>query len=246
MGREGRGLCLPNPPSPPHRAAAPAEACLGVARPPCAPPHPIAPLQSHPSPSRPSTSPPSPLPPHPATPLKAEVVEYAAGIGRDLMGEYLEQVSGGIDTYSIRQPLGVTAGICPFNFPGGWGGWGGVAKFRRRQRCASAAPRRRPPPCPHRCCCQRPPLPLPPAAMIPLWMFPLATAAGNTMVLKPSERDPGAAMMLAELALEAGAAGLRVTVGASGIGCAQLCGRTSRIGCGIVLDVHGRGMWTAL
>lgn len=87
-----------------------------------------------------------------------EVVEYAAGIGRDLMGEYVEHVSGGIDTFSLRQPLGVTAGICPFNFP----------------------------------------------AMIPLWMFPMATAAGNCMVLKPSERDPGAAMMLAELALEAG------------------------------------------
>jgi malonate-semialdehyde dehydrogenase (acetylating)/methylmalonate-semialdehyde dehydrogenase len=87
-----------------------------------------------------------------------EVVEYAAGIGRDLMGEYVEHVSGGIDTFSIRQPLGVTAGICPFNFP----------------------------------------------AMIPLWLFPLATAAGNSMVLKPSERDPGAAMILAQLALEAG------------------------------------------
>jgi hypothetical protein len=51
--------------------------------------------------------------------LPAEVVEYAAGIGRDLMGEYVEHVSTGIDTFSIRQPLGVTAGICPFNFPGG-------------------------------------------------------------------------------------------------------------------------------
>ncbi|PSC70384.1 Methylmalonate-semialdehyde dehydrogenase [acylating] mitochondrial [Micractinium conductrix] len=87
-----------------------------------------------------------------------EVVEYASGIARDLMGEYVEGVSSGIDTYSIRQPLGVTAGICPFNFP----------------------------------------------AMVPLWLFPMATAAGNAMVLKPSERDPGAAMMLAELALEAG------------------------------------------
>jgi malonate-semialdehyde dehydrogenase (acetylating)/methylmalonate-semialdehyde dehydrogenase len=47
------------------------------------------------------------------------VVEYAAGIGRELMGEYVEHVSTGIDTFSIRQPLGVTAGICPFNFPGG-------------------------------------------------------------------------------------------------------------------------------
>jgi malonate-semialdehyde dehydrogenase (acetylating) / methylmalonate-semialdehyde dehydrogenase len=88
----------------------------------------------------------------------AEVVEYACGIAPDLMGSYLENVSSGIDTHSLRQPLGVVAGICPFNFP----------------------------------------------AMIPLWMFPVATAAGNTMVLKPSERDPGAAMMLAELAMEAG------------------------------------------
>ncbi|KAL6777593.1 ALDH6 [Auxenochlorella protothecoides x Auxenochlorella symbiontica] len=87
-----------------------------------------------------------------------EVVEYAAGIGPDMMGEMLENVSTGIDTYSIRQPLGVTAGICPFNFP----------------------------------------------AMIPLWMFPMALATGNTMVLKPSEKDPGAAMMLADLAQQAG------------------------------------------
>ncbi len=51
-------------------------------------------------------------------PKPAEVVEYAAGIARDLMGEYVEGVSAGIDTYSLRQPLGVAAGICPFNFPG--------------------------------------------------------------------------------------------------------------------------------
>lgn len=76
----------------------------------------------------------------------------------DLMGDYVENVSTGMDTYSVRQPLGVCAGICPFNFP----------------------------------------------AMIPLWMFPIATTAGNTFVLKPSERDPGAAMMLAELAQMAG------------------------------------------
>jgi len=63
-----------------------------------------------------------------------------------------------MDIYSYRQPLGVTAGICPFNFP----------------------------------------------AMVPLWMFPLAVTAGNTMVLKPSEKDPTAAVMLAELAKEAG------------------------------------------
>lgn len=87
-----------------------------------------------------------------------EVVEYACGIAPQLMGDVQEHVSRGIDTMSIRQPLGVTAGICPFNFP----------------------------------------------AMVPLWMFPISIAAGNTMVLKPSESDPGAAMMLAELAIEAG------------------------------------------
>jgi malonate-semialdehyde dehydrogenase (acetylating)/methylmalonate-semialdehyde dehydrogenase len=63
-----------------------------------------------------------------------------------------------VDTYSFRQPLGVCAGICPFNFP----------------------------------------------AMIPLWMFPMAIATGNTYVLKPSERTPGASMLLGKLALEAG------------------------------------------
>ena len=87
-----------------------------------------------------------------------EVVEFACGIASFMSGDLVENVARGIDTYSIRQPLGVTAGICPFNFP----------------------------------------------AMIPLWMFPMACATGNTMVLKPSERDPGAAMLLAQLAKEAG------------------------------------------
>ena len=87
-----------------------------------------------------------------------EVVETMAGMATLQMGEIVENVSTGIDCYSVRQPLGVTAGICPFNFP----------------------------------------------AMIPLWMFPVAVTAGNTMVLKPSERVPGAAIILAELALEAG------------------------------------------
>ena len=87
-----------------------------------------------------------------------EVVEFACGVAPFLSGDLVENVSGGIDTYSLKQPLGVTGGICPFNFP----------------------------------------------AMIPLWMFPLAAATGNTMVLKPSERDPGASMILAELAAEAG------------------------------------------
>lgn len=87
-----------------------------------------------------------------------EVVEQACGMANQQMGEYVENVSSGIDTYSLRQPLGVCAGICPFNFP----------------------------------------------AMIPLWMFPMAVTTGNTFILKPSEKDPGAAMLLAELAHEAG------------------------------------------
>ncbi|XP_068656048.1 methylmalonate-semialdehyde dehydrogenase [acylating], mitochondrial [Aristolochia californica] len=87
-----------------------------------------------------------------------EVVEHACGMASLQMGEYVSNVSTGIDTYSIREPLGVCAGICPFNFP----------------------------------------------AMIPLWMFPVAVTCGNTFILKPSEKDPGAALMLAELAMEAG------------------------------------------
>lgn len=88
-----------------------------------------------------------------------EVVEFACSLPTLLMGELVENVAAGIDTYSIRQPLGVCAGICPFNFP----------------------------------------------AMIPLWMFPLAIACGNTFVLKPSEQVPLAAMKLAELFMKAGA-----------------------------------------
>ncbi|KAL5790197.1 hypothetical protein ACOSQ2_005085 [Xanthoceras sorbifolium] len=87
-----------------------------------------------------------------------EVVEHACGMANLQMGGYVPNVSNGIDTYSIREPLGVCAGICPFNFP----------------------------------------------AMIPLWMFPVAATCGNTFVLKPSEKDPGASIMLAELAMEAG------------------------------------------
>ncbi|KAJ3197007.1 Methylmalonate-semialdehyde dehydrogenase [acylating] mitochondrial [Irineochytrium annulatum] len=86
-----------------------------------------------------------------------QVVETYAGIPQLMMGETLP-VSTDMDTYTIRQPLGVVAGICPFNFP----------------------------------------------AMIPLWMFPLAIATGNTCLIKPSERDPGAMMLLAKLAEEAG------------------------------------------
>jgi malonate-semialdehyde dehydrogenase (acetylating)/methylmalonate-semialdehyde dehydrogenase len=87
-----------------------------------------------------------------------EVVEHTCGIGTLLMGEKMSGVARNIDTYSIKQPLGVCAGIAPFNFP----------------------------------------------AMIPLWMFPVAAVTGNTYVLKTSEKDPGAAIMLAQLAIEAG------------------------------------------
>ncbi|EGD77991.1 aldehyde dehydrogenase [Salpingoeca rosetta] len=87
-----------------------------------------------------------------------QVVEHACGIPSLLMGETVGNVAKDMDTYSYRMPLGVTAGICPFNFP----------------------------------------------AMIPLWMFPVSLACGNTMLLKPSERDPGAAMLIAKLAQEAG------------------------------------------
>ncbi len=88
-----------------------------------------------------------------------EVVEFACGIPHLLKGEYSDSVSAGIDVYSMRQSLGVCAGITPFNFP----------------------------------------------AMVPMWMFPVAIACGNTFVLKPSEKDPGCPLRLAELMLEAGA-----------------------------------------
>lgn len=87
-----------------------------------------------------------------------EVVEHAAAIGNLQLGELANNVAGGVDTYTILQPLGVCAGITPFNFP----------------------------------------------AMIPLWMFPMAIATGNTFVLKPSEQDPLVTMRLIELALQAG------------------------------------------
>ena len=87
-----------------------------------------------------------------------EVVEFACGIAQLLKGEYTDQVATGIDNWTLRQPLGVVAGITPFNFP----------------------------------------------CMVPCWMFPLALAAGNAFVLKPSERDPSAALRMAELIAEAG------------------------------------------
>ncbi|HET7331393.1 CoA-acylating methylmalonate-semialdehyde dehydrogenase [Dyella sp.] len=87
-----------------------------------------------------------------------EVVEYACGIPELLKGEYTEQIASDIDAWTMRQPVGVCAGITPFNFP----------------------------------------------AMVPMWMFPMAIACGNTFVLKPSERDPSASLMLAQLLQEAG------------------------------------------
>ncbi|MGB0571891.1 MAG: CoA-acylating methylmalonate-semialdehyde dehydrogenase [Alphaproteobacteria bacterium] len=87
-----------------------------------------------------------------------EVVEYACGIPHLLRGDFTEDVGTGVDAYSIRQAVGVCAGITPFNFP----------------------------------------------AMIPLWMFPLSIACGNTFILKPSERDPSCPFRLVELAHEAG------------------------------------------
>ncbi len=87
-----------------------------------------------------------------------EVVEFACGIPQLLKGEYSEAVAAGVESYSMRQPLGVCAGITPFNFP----------------------------------------------AMVPMWMFPVALACGNTFVLKPSEKDPSCAMRMAELMVEAG------------------------------------------
>ncbi len=87
-----------------------------------------------------------------------ENVEFACGISQLVKGEMSENVSTAVDSYSIRQPLGVCAGITPFNFP----------------------------------------------AMVPMWMYPLAIACGNTFVLKPSEKDPSASMLSAELLAEAG------------------------------------------
>ncbi|MBI1244953.1 MAG: CoA-acylating methylmalonate-semialdehyde dehydrogenase [Alphaproteobacteria bacterium] len=87
-----------------------------------------------------------------------EVVEFACGIPHLMKGEFTENVGRNIDSFSVRQPLGVVAGITPFNFP----------------------------------------------VMVPMWMFPVAIACGNTFVLKPSEKDPSPGLFLAQLALEAG------------------------------------------
>jgi malonate-semialdehyde dehydrogenase (acetylating)/methylmalonate-semialdehyde dehydrogenase len=87
-----------------------------------------------------------------------EVVEFACGAPHLLKGEYSDNVGSGVDAFNFRQPLGVVAGITPFNFP----------------------------------------------VMVPMWMFPVALACGNTFVLKPSEKDPSAPLRLAELLHEAG------------------------------------------
>src|SRR5580692_10351225 len=87
-----------------------------------------------------------------------EVVEFATGAPHLLKGEFSDSVGRGVDSYSLHQPLGVVAGVTPFNFP----------------------------------------------AMVPMWMFPIALVCGNSFVLKPSERDPSASLLLAELLTEAG------------------------------------------
>ena len=87
-----------------------------------------------------------------------EVVEFACGISHLQKGEFSENVTSSVDSFSIRQPLGVVAGITPFNFP----------------------------------------------AMVPMWMYPVAVACGNAFILKPSEKDPSASILMAELLQEAG------------------------------------------
>ncbi len=87
-----------------------------------------------------------------------DIIEFACGIPQLLKGDFTDQVSTGIDNWSLRQPLGVVAGITPFNFP----------------------------------------------CMVPLWMFPVALACGNSFILKPSERDPSPSLFMAELLKEAG------------------------------------------
>ncbi|NYT57787.1 CoA-acylating methylmalonate-semialdehyde dehydrogenase [Alcaligenaceae bacterium] len=87
-----------------------------------------------------------------------DVIEFACGIPQLLKGDYTEQVANGIDNWTMRQPLGVVAGITPFNFP----------------------------------------------CMVPCWMFPMAIAAGNAFILKPSERDPSVALLMARLFKQAG------------------------------------------
>ncbi|MPQ87300.1 aldehyde dehydrogenase family protein, partial [Pseudomonas sp. MAFF 730085] len=87
-----------------------------------------------------------------------DILEFACGIPNLLKGEHSDQVSRGMDNWTLRQPLGVVAGVTPFNFP----------------------------------------------VMVPMWMYPIAIAAGNTFILKPSPTDPSASLFMAELLREAG------------------------------------------
>jgi len=87
-----------------------------------------------------------------------DIVEFACGVPQLLKGDFTDQVSTGIDNWTLRQPLGVVAGITPFNFP----------------------------------------------CMVPMWMYPVAIACGNTFILKPSERDPSCSVFMAELLTQAG------------------------------------------
>src|SRR4029453_17276875 len=91
-------------------------------------------------------------------PRGIDIVEFACGIPQLLKGDYTDQVSTGIDNWTMRQPLGVVAGVTPFNFP----------------------------------------------VMVPMWMYPVAIAAGNCFVLKPSPLDPSASLLMAQLLKEAG------------------------------------------
>src|SRR3989338_6794982 len=118
-----------------------------------------------------------------------EVIEFACGIPHVLKGEYTEGAGPGIDVYSMRQALGVVAGITPFNFP----------------------------------------------AMIPMWMFGVAIAVGNTFILKPSEKDPSVPVRLAAPVVEGGGGGGR---GAGGQG---PVGRRLRLGRGALHGAAGGG-----
>ena len=117
-----------------------------------------------------------------------EVIEFATGIPHLLKGEFSENVGTDVDSWSLRQPVGVCAGITPFNFP----------------------------------------------AMVPMWMFPIALACGNTFILKPSERDPSLSLRMAELLRRGGPAGRRVQRRARRQGSGRRDPRASRHQRGVV------------
>ena len=121
-----------------------------------------------------------------------EVIEFACGIPHLLKGEFSEDVSTGVDASSMRQPLGVVAGITPFNFP----------------------------------------------VMVPMWMYPVAIACGNTFVLKPSERDPSASELVAELWHEARTARRGVQRGPRRRGSGQRPARPSQGGRRVLRRLH--------